>query len=341
MRTPLLRLFQWPGRLLPLAAWHRLSGQQLILPFYHVVSDEQLPHISPLYPARSQRQFEADLDTLCRHYTPLRVRDLLAHVRSGEPLARPSFLLTFDDGLREMAEVVAPMLQARGLEAIFFLNPPFLDNQALFYRYRVALILHRLGTFSPSAATLRVLHQDLDSAGLPSGPLPRRLRAISYGEQEVIPALAARLDLDIPAYRQQQRPYLSSEQVRALQAAGFTLGAHSWDHPLYASLPLQAQLAQTRRSLEALQQRFGVSERLFAFPFTDAGVPPAFFEQAFAPGGELELALSLGSAGLKTPLYPRHRQRIPVEGTQLPLRHILAAEQAYYLLKRLAGRHRG
>lgn len=340
MRTSFLQFFQWPGRLLPLAAWSQLSGQRLILPFYHVVSDEFLPHISPLYPVRGVKQFEADLDTLCRHHAPLRVADLLAHL-DGRPLRRPSFLLTFDDGLREMAEVVAPILQARGLEAIFFLNPPFLDNQALFYRYKVALLLHRLAERAPNRATVQALHQDLDAAGLPSGTLPRRLQALSYADQEVIPALAARLDLDLAAYRQQERPYLSSAQVRELQAAGFALGAHSWDHPHYAHLPLQAQLAQTRRGFQALQQRFGVNELFFAFPFTDAGVSEAFFQAVFAPGDEFALNLSLGTAGLKAPRYPRHRQRIPVEGTRLPLRHILAAEHTYYLLKRLAGRHRG
>ncbi|RMG69866.1 MAG: hypothetical protein D6722_09480, partial [Bacteroidetes bacterium] len=187
MRTALLRLFQWPGRLLPLPAWSRLSGQRLILPFYHVVSDAPLPHISPLYPVRTVAQFAEDLETLCRHYQPLGVAEYLGLLARGETPRRPSFLLTFDDGLREMAEVVAPMLQARGLEAIFFLNPAFLDNQGLFYRYRVALLLHRIAERPPDAATRQALTGELDAMGLPAGTLSTRLRQIGYDQREDLP----------------------------------------------------------------------------------------------------------------------------------------------------------
>ena len=42
----------------------RVSGQHLILPFYHAVSDEDLVHLKHLYPVISTSRFDNDLDFL-------------------------------------------------------------------------------------------------------------------------------------------------------------------------------------------------------------------------------------------------------------------------------------
>jgi len=42
----------------------RVSGQHLILPFYHAVSDEEVVHLKHLYPVISTSRFEKDLDFL-------------------------------------------------------------------------------------------------------------------------------------------------------------------------------------------------------------------------------------------------------------------------------------
>src|SRR5580693_4157887 len=94
---------------LPLKALCGISGQRFILPFYHVVSNEECPHIKHLYTYKNVRQFEEDIDYLAREYTPIGA-DELENVLAGKYRGRRVMLLTFDDGLRQMYDVVAPIL---------------------------------------------------------------------------------------------------------------------------------------------------------------------------------------------------------------------------------------
>ncbi|HNM29493.1 MAG TPA: hypothetical protein PKN40_06950, partial [Chitinophagales bacterium] len=54
----------------------KASGQQIIFPFYHTVSNDDLPHIKHLYRWRNVQEFESDMDFLLRNFTPLHYDDL-------------------------------------------------------------------------------------------------------------------------------------------------------------------------------------------------------------------------------------------------------------------------
>jgi len=86
----------------PTSLLRALAGVEFILPYYHVVSDHEIPHVKHLYRHKSVSDFKADLDFILAHYSPIDLSELLNHVQSGRPLPEKSFLLTFDDGFREM-----------------------------------------------------------------------------------------------------------------------------------------------------------------------------------------------------------------------------------------------
>jgi peptidoglycan/xylan/chitin deacetylase (PgdA/CDA1 family) len=123
----------------------------------------------------------------------------------------------------------------------------------------------------------------------------------------------------------QQKPYLSSEQIRGMIRDGFALGGHSIDHPFYGDLTLAEQLRQTRVSGEFLQQEFGVNYRAFAFPHSDSGVTRDFFERSYGDGS---LEISFGTSGLVRDPWPRHFQRFSMEKTAASPKTILAFQCA-------------
>jgi len=82
-------------------------------------------------------------------------------------------------------------------------------------------------------------------------------------------------------YLKTERPYLAASQVQDLIRAGFSIGAHSLDHPRYSDLPLERQMAQTGESIEFLEKNFQMTRRAFAFPFVSDGVETAFYQQVF------------------------------------------------------------
>jgi len=333
-RSVFLRQARGVARLLPLPSLLKVSGQGLILPFYHLVSDQPPPHIRHLYPVRSIDRFREDLAFFLDHFRPIGPGDLPAGPAAGRSPDRPAFLLSFDDGFRECADVVAPILQEEGLSAVFFLNPAFIDNRGLFYRCKASLLIDWI---EPDAGLETRASRFLDAHGLSGAPVRELLLRMAYADQPLLDQLAEDLELSFAEYLDDKKPYLSGEQVEQLQADGFHLGAHSLDHPLYALLPLAEQLRQTRESLAWIRERFGAADRLFAFPFTDDGVPAAFFRQLYREPAELDL--SFGTAGQKRDIVSQHLQRIPMEVGPLSAREIVQGELLYHLLRAPFGKN--
>lgn len=190
--------------------------------------------------------------------------------------------LSFDDGMREVADVIAPILLRRGVPATFFLNSAFVDNQSLFYRHKASLLCDKLEQIP--AKQLASLHGGFSALGMDGADhqqLKRSILSINYAGRDRLDAVAEVLDVDFAAFLREQRPYLDSNQVNELLRQGFTIGAHSVDHPKYAQIRLDEQLRQTRESTAFLMERFGITTCDLAFPFVSDGVGADFFEAAY------------------------------------------------------------
>jgi peptidoglycan/xylan/chitin deacetylase (PgdA/CDA1 family) len=295
---------------LPLDILCTLTGQNFVIPFYHIVSDEECPHIKNLYRHKGVKEFEQDLDYMTRHYMPIGADDLEA-VLAGKYNGKKIMLLTFDDGLRQMYDVVAPILLKKGIPAIFFLNTDFIDNKDLMFRYKASL----------------AIEQDHD----------RYYSAYqSRTEKELIEDTHNELAAKYNSFLVDYKPYMSSEQIRSLIGQGFGIGAHSYSHPYYADLSLADQLSQTLDCIDILKTDFGIKQKLFAFPFTDDGVSKEFFDTIFNNG---KVEFSFGGAGIKRDIHPRQFQRVPMEGWNASAEQILKSEYLYYLLRAPLGKN--
>src|SRR5690554_3145448 len=102
------------------------SALNIIFPYYHLISDDKCPHVRNLYSVKKVQQFEIELDFLLKHYQPISLEEVLNHIKQKTKPAKPSFLLSFDDGLSECYHTIAPILIQKGLNAIFFLNQNFI-----------------------------------------------------------------------------------------------------------------------------------------------------------------------------------------------------------------------
>ena len=113
----LARLFEATGlngALLRMQA--RLCRPHLRALNYHDVP----PHLAPA--------FEEQLRLFARHFAPVGRGELLALQRGEWRADRPGLVLSFDDGLRSHAEIVAPLLDAYGFTGWFLLPPGFLET---------------------------------------------------------------------------------------------------------------------------------------------------------------------------------------------------------------------
>ncbi|SEW40630.1 Polysaccharide deacetylase [Chitinophaga sp. YR573] len=303
-----------------------LQNGGLLLPYHHLVSNKDVPHIKHLYPFKNIRAFEQDLDYLLKHFTPVTLQDVITAVTSGQPLPARSFLITFDDGLREITENIAPLLLKKGVPAAFFLNSAFLDNKELFYKFKVSLIIEAIQTGNHSAAALAKLSTILGN----QEELIPAIKRISYHNRQLAEEVGAALEISFTDYLKQQRPFMTLDEVGKLVQQGFAIGGHSVDHPYYSQLTLEEQLTQTRDSVNFLTEHFHIPYRAFAFPHTDAGVSRTFFETILE--GPDPIDVIFGTANHKRDISPRILHRFNCER---PAVSIGAAVKGILLYNRL------
>jgi peptidoglycan/xylan/chitin deacetylase (PgdA/CDA1 family) len=311
---------------LDLKVLSRLSGQRTIFPFYHVVSCNPQSHIKHLYSYRSEKEFTKDLDDMLRYFEPVSVADYL----KGESNRKRQMVLSFDDGLAECHQYIAPLLKRKGIPAIFFLNNDFIDNRDLFFRYKASMLIDHI-----QQDRCRIIRAS-EFLVIPEEQVNNAILMIKYKQRPLLDALSLHLEFDDAGYLRQHPVYMSTEQVNDLVNWGFQLGGHSTDHPEFFEMEPRMMAMQVNKSMKDLEKRFRVKPSGFAFPFTSDGVPRDVIDQIL----EEEIAeMVFGTAGLKKTDTKNFIQRIPMEGLGLPALGMLKTEYLYYLMKAPLGQN--
>ena len=313
------------------------SNKKLLIPLYHSVNDFTPDHIKNLYSLRSVKQFRSDLDFILKHFEPISVDQLISHIQNHEPVKKNSFILTFDDGLRELKDLIAPILLQKGIQAIFFVNTAFVDNKDLFYRYKASLIIEHLASLNQK--NLGDISEILNIKSQNKGLIVTAILKINYLNKYLLDDIANKLHFSYEQFLKTTKPYLSLDDLKDLQQKGFAIGAHSVDHPEYFNLALDDQLKQTVESVNWLKEKINPKYNLFAFPFTDYGISKTFFDSVY-DNSELNLNLSFGCAGIKDDYHPNHLQRLPVEENKGSASYIIRKEYFAYLLKKIIGKNK-
>lgn len=195
-----------------------------------------------------------------------------------------SFLLTFDDGLREHAQVVLPILERRKLRGVFFVPGCVLSKPRMLSAHAVHLLLEALGEAAFATELQRTLAELGTDTELDDTELMLARKTYHY-EQPAMAQLKYLITMKLPLATRAsvigrlferhvgphadwcKRWYLNAAGVRQLHAKGHTIGGHSFAHEPYARLSaadLERDVAQSAWSLRDL---LGTGERPFAFPF--------------------------------------------------------------------------
>jgi peptidoglycan/xylan/chitin deacetylase (PgdA/CDA1 family) len=294
----------------------------------------KVPHIVNLYKFRTVSQFKNDMDVFLRFYRPLSFQDFLLCLEQSQTPARNTFMLTFDDGLRECYEVVAPILKEKGIPATFFLCSAFVDNKEMAYDFKKALLASALKNRRMTPAQDGQVRAVLEGVGLNTPDLGAAVLLVDYLRRPVLDQIAALLECDFKSYLETVQPYLTSEQVIELLKMGHAVGAHSVDHPRYSDLPLAEQIYQTRASVEFVKKRFAPGYGAFSFPHSDANVTNEFFKEVFSTG---EVDVCFGNQGFLQDSVPRNVQRSSMEKTSMSAEGILGKSLARRFIKRMRG----
>lgn len=323
-------------RPLPLNILRKRAGKKLIIPLYHLVTDEPPVHIKHLYRPRTVGNFIKDIEFLTRHYKVLNDEEFYSAAKSAEGPHEDGFLLTFDDGCREIYDYVAPYLYQMGIPAIFFINNNFVGNRDMFYRFKSSILVEEINNCNNSA----ILKEISGLFGLRSkfkAAICRKILALKYPEKGILDSIAEIIGFDFNKYLIDRKPYMDMEQIRELQQKGFIIGAHTIDHQSLSDLDEDELINQVRESMERTLKDFSPRYRYFAFPFNDLGVNINVLGRMHEMKNSI-VDLSFGSSGLKPELIKGHIQRIPMEPNTGPAEQIIKTEYVIYLIKNTINR---
>jgi len=234
---------------------------------YHYVRD------GAAVPARTTAEFERQLDHFAREYTVVSCADVLA----GR-LPHNACLLTFDDGLVEHAEYVAPELERRGLSACFcpggrstverrpldaqktqFLLAASADHSSLGRRVLDLVAASRADFGTPLEAELRRRNTPAHAYDPPQTVFVKRLLQDGLPDplrSRILDELFAELvEDDERAFA--DRVYLTLDDLRALARSGMDVAAHGHEHRRLGLLDEEAQRREVSRSKELLAAILG------------------------------------------------------------------------------------
>jgi peptidoglycan/xylan/chitin deacetylase (PgdA/CDA1 family) len=297
MNKSLKKYIAAAGNLLPYSWLAKSAEIPPVLPFYHVVTDEAAEYLNS-YEVRTSKAFEKELDWLLKHYQAVSLETLITSP------GKRKMHLNFDDGLKECHSVIAPILKRKGIPATFFVSPDFIDNKALFHRFKRAILQSR-------------------------GILPANTKSFYLHEVHELDQLALEHHIRFSDFQ----PYLNKAELQALHIDGFTIGAHSLNHPEMWLLSEDEQYRQIAESMQWVTGRFEQNIRVFSFPFTDDGLKASLFHRLKANN---VLDYTFGTAGLKFDEFPFHLQRIPVEQHRhWDLKKVMHFEYFYFKIRNL------
>ena len=206
--------------------------------------------------------FVAQMEWLARNFRVVPLDQLIAGVRTGTPAAQ-EVALTFDDGLRCHAEVVAPVLARLGLPATFFVCPGLIAERRWLWNHEARVRLRLLDD-----AQRQVLAVDVGAPGAGIEPWIEWMKTLLLSTRQEVEALIRTRTPDfVPTPEQRARfDPVSWEQLRTLDSDLFTVGSHTSTHPILTTLD-QAELEdELHGSRNVLEEFLGKPVDLFCYP---------------------------------------------------------------------------
>jgi peptidoglycan/xylan/chitin deacetylase (PgdA/CDA1 family) len=316
---------------------YNLFKNQTVFPYYHLVSDKKAPHIDYLYQFQSVDQFKKDINYFLTHYKQLAPDDFIKLTLNKEKLPNNSFLMSFDDGLQEIYSVVFPILKEYGMNAIFFINPAFVDNKKSFYRHDIGIIISNLKSNEYESSLMNKICNILSINFISNDDVIYHLKKIKYSERNKVSEILTILNINVQNYLNENKPYVTKEQIQEMIDEGFYFGSHSYSHPPFDNLTFLQQKDEIISSVEWIKNNFGIKYALFAFPFSDKGINLKLIKEVFSYDENLIL---FGNSGIKKDVDHRIIPRILLENPNKIAEKVVISENLYKYYNQLIGKYK-
>jgi peptidoglycan/xylan/chitin deacetylase (PgdA/CDA1 family) len=228
---------------------------------YHRVNDDR----DPFFESVPTRVFEAQIAHIARTYSVLTVEDLVARMKHGR-VPRNAVAITFDDGYRDNLTHAAPILTRHGVRATFFLATGFISTAEIPWYDRLAQafkLTTRSSIETPGGAAVSLATTAERLAALASTLSHLKSRP----DEEARRTMDALLDtLSVTDSKAFKNLMLSWDDVHALTGLGFSIGAHTVNHPILSRVSAQRAWTEILGSRTMIETALGHAPSAFAYP---------------------------------------------------------------------------
>lgn len=315
---------------LPIGFLKRISPIDIYLPYHHLVREDSAPFVKHLYSYKNKKQFVQDIDFLLKNFEPADIDHLVSYVKGEAKPKANQLLLTFDDGFKEAATTIAPILYQKGVPAIFFLNNEFIGNKKLFYRLKISLLIEELIN-NPDLAPTYQKHLLTSSTATES--LVTELKKTNQLNQYRLDEIAHETGYDFQNFLDKEKPFVTGEQVDGLVKMGFTIGGHSLDHPYFELLDEQEQCRQAISSANSIKERFHQKYSLLSFPHSDSNIRSNVLENILRGGVDV----LFGIQNQLPEIHHRMLHRFNAERPEISLKKQVKAEMMLAAILKIFG----
>jgi peptidoglycan/xylan/chitin deacetylase (PgdA/CDA1 family) len=231
-------------------------------------------------------EFERQLDWLAERYKIMAPEQFLNWLSGDYAAAKPPCLLTFDDGTRDHAEVVAPILARRGISGVFFVLSGPAEEGLMPLTHAIHWLLGQ-----PDEQTWQLFEQyardelgNVEALGDPAEAQriyhyepPLRAR-IKYAANMSMPPDATKQIIQRASERAGMPPedlardwFVSAVQIAEMARMGMTIGLHGHSHSSLQVLGAAGIAREIAHGSAYLARLTGAAPTWWACPFGGSG----------------------------------------------------------------------
>lgn len=219
----------------------------------------------PIFPSEPTcSSFEQQIKMLKSVFNVLPLHAAVTRLKAGTLPARAA-CITFDDGYADNFTLATPILKKYDLHATFFIATGYLNGGRMFNDTVIEAVRRSpLKTINLEVMGLGTLDIASNAAKTQAiGQILPRVKYLPLDEREHLVTRVAALAQADPLPTDLM---MTTEQLKALHAAGMEIGGHTERHPIIAKLNADVVRKEISTGKDFLEQTLDTRVRLFAYP---------------------------------------------------------------------------